>query len=528
MTGEPTVDRRAFLRRGGQVAALAAAGAVALPPLVRRLDGDGPGVAVAAGEPDPGRPDEARGADPADLDPVALTLAMIRFDTSHNGEGGVTLPHAEWLRSRWEAAGVPTEIIPTPKPDNVHFIARIAAAAPAAAPPLLLLCHSDVVSVDRARWTVDPYAGVVQDGYIYGRGAIDMKGTNAAFMVALLRHLGEGARFDRDIIFVSDADEEAGPYGGRWLATNHWDKVNAGAVLTEGGWVLAGRDGVTPMMAAVTVEDRGGAAVELATEAVTTHSSRPMPDAAIVRLDRAVARLSEYEPDVFLTGSSRAYFAALADAVEDDDRRLAAALRRLLSARSQQQRNRAGALVVRRSPYPWLHNAQMRSTLSYVIQHAGYRGNILPGTATAQVNVRLVPGGQPLAQIMEEMRAAVDDPKVKVTLLPRAGLTLEETEAAIEKSRTSPPSTIDTDVYAAWAGAVTETYPGAGQAPCLFEAGTSGGPWRQKGIPVYGLYPYAVDNDTMTRMHGDDERVSIEALQAGTELMYRLFARFRV
>ncbi len=511
------LDRRAFLRAGGAAAALAAAGA-ALPNVLRRFDHDPPEVVAGAA---------AQAADPADLDPVALTLAMVRFDTSHAGEGGVTRPHAEWMKARWEGAGIPTEIIPTPKPDNVHFIARIPAAA-AAAPPLLLLCHSDVVSVDRDRWSIDPFAGVVQDGFIYGRGALDMKGANAAFMAALLRHVGEGARFDRDIIFVSDADEEAGPYGGRWLAANHWDRVAAGAVLTEGGWLLTGRDGATPLLAAVTVADRTSATVDLATEAVTTHSSRPMPDAAIVRLNRAVARLSEYEPDVFLCPASRTYFAALADAVEGDDPRLARALRLLLSARSQGRRNRAGALVVKRSPYPWLHNAQMRPTLAYVIEQGGYRVNIIPGTATAQVNMRLVPGGPPFDQLLEEMRAAVADPEVTLSLRPRAGLTVEETAAAIERARTTPAASTDTDVFAAWSAAAAETYPGAGRAPCLFEAGTSGGPWRQKGIPVYGLYPYAIDNETITRMHGDDERVGVEALRAGTELMYRLFARFRL
>jgi acetylornithine deacetylase/succinyl-diaminopimelate desuccinylase-like protein len=517
MGTEHTFDRRAFLRRGGQAAAVVAAGA-ALPQLVR------PG---AAGDPSAAAVSPAA-VDPADLDPVGLARAMIRFDTSHAGEGGVTLPHAEWLKSRWEAAGIPTEIIPTPKPDNVHFLARIPAGAPTSTAPLLLLCHSDVVSVDRARWTVEPYEGLVQDGFIYGRGAIDMKGANAAFMAALLRHLGEGARFDREIIFVSDADEEAGPHGGRWLATNHWDRVAAGAVLTEGGWTIAGADGVTPRVAAATVEDRISATVELATQAVTTHSARPYPDGAIVRLNRAVVRLSGYEPDVFLTGSSRAYFAAVADAFAAEDPRFARAIRLLLAAESTKQRNRAAALVVKRSPYPWLHNAFLRPTLSYVIEQAGYRVNIIPGTATAQVNVRLVPGGPTIDQIMEEMRAAVADPEVTFTLRPRAGLTLEETRVVIEKGRTSPAATTDTDVYAAWAGAVTETYPGARPAPCLFEAGTSGGPWREKGIPVYGIYPYAVDNDTMTRMHGNDERVGVEALKAGTELMYRLFARFRL
>ncbi|MGH9042979.1 MAG: M20/M25/M40 family metallo-hydrolase [Acidimicrobiia bacterium] len=512
---ERTFDRRAFLWTGGRAAVLVAAGA-AVPALIHRVGTD-PSAAAAP----------RATVDPADLDPVAVATAMIRFDTSHAGEGGVTVPHAEWMKSRWEAAGVPTEIIPTPKADNVHFIARIPAAPGTSAAPLLLLCHSDVVSVDRERWTVDPYAGVVADGFLYGRGAIDMKGANAAFMAALLRHLSEGARFDREIIFCSDADEEAGPHGGRWLATNHWDRVAAGAVLTEGGWTLAGPDGA-PRLAAVTVQDRISATVDLTTTAIATHSARPMPDAAIVRLNRAVARLSAYEPDVSLAPPSREYFAALAEAWAGTDPPFARAIRLLLAAEDRRQRNRAGALVVKRSPYPWLHNAFMRPTLSYVIEQAGYRVNIIPGSATATVNTRLVPGGPTIDQLMEEMAAAVADPEVTLTLRPRAGLTLEGTRVVIEDGRTGTAAPTDTDVFAAWAEAVTETYPDARPAPCLFEAGTSGGPWREKGIPVYGIYPYAVDDDTMTRMHGNDERVGVEALKAATELMYRLFTRFRV
>jgi acetylornithine deacetylase/succinyl-diaminopimelate desuccinylase-like protein len=226
--------------------------------------------------------------DPADLNPLALTAKMVRFDTSHNGEGGVTLPHAQWLKAKWDAAGVATEIIPTPKPDNVHFIARIKSAT--LTPPLLLLGHSDVVSVERSRWTVDPYGGAVKDGWIYGRGALDMKGANAAFMSALLRHLSENAHFDRDIIFLSDCDEEIGPYGTRWLAEDHWHKINAGAVLTEGGWLLTQHDGTTPIIATLTRQDKISAVVELTAQGTTTHSSKPLPDAALVRLNGLSAR----------------------------------------------------------------------------------------------------------------------------------------------------------------------------------------------------------------------------------------------
>ncbi len=210
-------SRREVLQLGGGAVAVVAVGAL------------GAGCTSTVTQPPP-----VPAVDPVNLDPLKLTVDMIRFDTSHNGEGGVTVPHAEMLKSIWDAAGARTEIIPTPKPDNAHFIARIPSAV-GGARPLLLLCHSDVVSVEADRWTVDPYRGEVRDGWVYGRGALDMKGTNAAFMAALLRHLDEGARFDRDIIFLSDCDEEAGPHSTRWLAERHYDKIDAGAVITEGG-----------------------------------------------------------------------------------------------------------------------------------------------------------------------------------------------------------------------------------------------------------------------------------------------------
>jgi acetylornithine deacetylase/succinyl-diaminopimelate desuccinylase-like protein len=332
-------------------------------------------------------------------------------------------------------------------------------------------------------------------------------------------------------------DEEGGPYGTHWLAQHHWDKVSAGAVLTEGGWMLAQADGTTPMLATLTCQDKVFALVDLATKGTTTHSSRPQPDSAVVRLNRAIARLSEYQPDVALPPLVRRHFEALADAT--GDAALAKAVHLMLSAKEKDERNRAGAIVVQRSPYPWLHNALMRPTLAYVIHTAGYRANVIPGGARAQVNVRFLPGGSSVAQILDEMRAAIGDERVDVRLVGRLpGETPEAALARIDEgiaalpspypSGNGPGSPTSTEVFAAWQAAVAAVYPRMKTAPTLFEAGTATGPWRAKGIPVYGLYPYVVDNDTLGRMHGNDERVSVESLRRGTDLMYALFARFRV
>ncbi|WP_211241413.1 M20/M25/M40 family metallo-hydrolase [Pseudonocardia spinosispora] len=465
--------------------------------------------------------------DPVDLDPVELARTMIRFDTSHNGDGGITRPHADMLKDMFDAAGAQTEILNVPKADNAHFVARITGTGQGGK-PLLMLGHSDVVSVERDRWSVDPFGGEVVDGWLYGRGSLDMKGANAAFISALLRHVQEGTRFDRDIIFLSDCDEEAGPSGTRWLARSHWSTIDAGAVITEGGWILTRSDGVTPMLAGITVQDKSATNVELVARGTTTHSSKPMPDSAIIRLDRAISRLADYQPPATLAPVARPYFEALAAAT--DNPALADALRLLLSTADQTERNRAADLVVSLSPYPWLHNAMLRHTVTQVIQQAGYRTNVMPGSATATMNLRLLPGGQPVAETLDQMRAVLGaEPQLDLRISTK-GTTQAPDQLLVQYQQrlADSPSSTDTDVYRHLEQSLRDTYGGIPVAPGPFEAGTSAGPWRERGIPVYGIYPYAVDNDTMVRMHGNDERIRVDALRRGTDLMYRFLGSFRV
>jgi len=520
VTGPRRVPRRAVLRAGVAGSAGLLGTALGAGGLAAGLAGCSKDTPVVA---------------PADLDVLAVARQMIRFDTSHNGEGGITLPYARMLQAKFEAAGAAVDIISTPNPDNVHLIARFTGAGRAgAAPPrpVLFLGHSDVVSVERDRWSVDPFGAEVKDGWLYGRGSLDMKGTDAAVVTALLRHVSEGARFDRDVIYLSDCDEEAGPSGTRWLAEHYWPKIDAGAVITEGGWILTGADG-RPMLAAVTVQDKSAIGLDLVARGTATHSSKPMPDSAIVRMDRAVSRLADHQAPVTLSPLGRGYFGALAVAVEQGggDPNLATALRGLLAATDQDALNRAGDLVVSLSPYPWLHNALLRHTVTQVIQQAGYRTNVAPGSATATMNLRLVPGGPSVASTLAQMRGVLgDDPQLSLGLSARGPVrgTPEQQLASLEKHLGDQPSSIDTDVYRAVDAALRATYPGVAVTPGLFEAGTSGGPWRERGIPVYGLYPYPVDNDTITRMHGTDERVRVDALRSASELMYRVFAAMRV
>ena len=459
----------------------------------------------------------------ANKDPLDLLKRMISFDTQNDGSGGNTRPHAEMLKAVWEKAGVPVEIIDTPQEDNVHLIARIPGKG--SEEPLLLLGHSDVVPVEEENWDHDPFAGKVVDGEIYGRGALDMKGANSAMISALLRHLDEGAEFDRDIIVLTDCDEEAGDYGSIWLAENHWDKIDAGSVLTEGGWFLAQSDETTPMLITATRQDNVYFNIDLTATATATHSSKPMPDdSAVVTLSRALTQLGEWEAPVHLTDVTREYFEALQKATKD--RRLADAIRLMLKAKSQRARERAAKLVVKHSDYPYLHRSLLRTTHAFVIQESGYKENVIPSDGTTRINCRGIPGGEKPRDFLESVRKLLEDRDVEVTLGTEDGMSEEEGLKELDETWATPPADIDTDLWKALASASEKTYADTPFAPALFEAGTSLEPWREKGVPGYGVYPYVLSNEQLIGMHGNNERIFVEALETGTEYMYEVFAEF--
>lgn len=457
-------------------------------------------------------------------DPVELARAMIRHDTSNSGTSASTLPHALMLRDLWQQAGVAGEIIPTPTPDNVHFIARIPGQN--TKEPLLFMGHSDVVPPGQQQWSVDPFGGELRDGWLYGRGALDMKGTNAVFMSALLRQVREGAVFDRDIIFLSDCDEENGRYGAAWLVEHHYDKIAAGLAITEGGWFLAQRDQRTPMLASLTCADRRGVSVALVAERFATHSSRPYPDQAAVMVGRALGRLDELPRHVRPNALARGYFAELATSTHDE--RFASAIRAMLDARDQPSRDRAGARIVACSDYPSLHDALLRTTVSAMSLTARDYPSVIPSHADAQLRIAFQPGGDDPREFIAALRQFLDGSGVSADVLGEPGDTEEQTLSKLVAELAVPPSTTDTDVFRMWRDAVPETFPGAGAAATQFEARTSAGPLRARGIPVYGIYPHLVDNESLNRMHGTDERVGAAALRAGADLIYRMLSKMRV
>src|SRR5215831_19723523 len=163
-----------------------------------------------------------------------LLSELIRVNTSNPpGQEGAM---AEFLAAKLKPLGFEVDILPTPEAGKAHFIARL--KGDGTRQPVLLAGHADVVGVEREKWTLDPFAGVIKDGYVFGRGAIDFKGGLAVFTQAVIQLAKNKVPLHRDIILMSEADEEGGKYGTSWLAESHWDKMDCEFALNEGGWVI--------------------------------------------------------------------------------------------------------------------------------------------------------------------------------------------------------------------------------------------------------------------------------------------------
>jgi len=431
------------------------------------------------------------------LDPTATLLAeLIRVDTSNppGHEGSI----ADLLAPRFRTLGFEVDIIPTPEPGKSHFVARL--RGDQSKRPVLLAAHADVVGVEREKWTLDPFGGVIKDGFVFGRGAIDFKGGMAVFARAVMMLAEKKIPLSRDVIFLAEADEEGGRYNTTWLAQNHWPKIDCEFSLNEGGWIIKGNDGRV-LYVSISTADKLSIPFILTARGTSTHSSMPRPDSAIFALGRALAKLADYETEVKLIPSTRQFFLTLAKTasppISDYFRNLTGDDPKLVKQADQEI-----------SKDPLLH-AIMRNTIAPVLLNAGFRGNVIPGSAEATINVRIIPGTDPI-DIVHELQRVIGDPRIDVRL-----------GALSPGALTAQASSEDTDLFRALERQARSLYPGAEVTPYLFQAGTDAAAWRSRGVPVYGIYPYAIDSEDLSRMHGNDERVSVQSLQQGTRMIYQ-------
>jgi acetylornithine deacetylase/succinyl-diaminopimelate desuccinylase-like protein/beta-lactamase class A len=427
---------------------------------------------------------------------VDLLSELIRVDSSNppGHEGQLD----DLLAAKLRPLGFEIEIVPTPEAGKSHLLARL--KGDGSKKPILLAAHADVVGVERDKWSMDPFAGTIEDGHVYGRGAIDFKGGVAVFGRAVMMLAENHVPLARDVIFLSEADEEGARYNTSWLAQTHWAKMDCEFALNEGGWIIKDDAGKVKYVS-ISTADKGSVAVVLIAHGTSTHSSMPRPDNAIFALNKAMARLADHETKIQLIPSTKQFFTTLAKTSAPP---LSDYFRTIVTSTDGAAVAQADREV---SKDPLMH-ALLRNTIAPVLMNAGFRGNVIPGSAEATINVRTIPGTDP-NDIVREFQQVIADPRVEVKLA-QGGL------------GANPPSAESTELFRALERQARAAFPGAEVTPYLFQAGTDAGAWRSRGVPVYGIYPYPITADELTRMHGNDERVSVESLEQGTQMIYKL------
>jgi acetylornithine deacetylase/succinyl-diaminopimelate desuccinylase-like protein len=424
---------------------------------------------------------------------------MIQIDTRN--PPGNEMELALYLEGVLEAEGITTQLF-EPYRDRAAIVARIAGTG--RLPPVMLLAHMDVVAVEPEHWTVDPFGGVIRDGYVYGRGAIDDKGMLACNLMTmlLLRRGHAGAPLSRDVLFVATSDEEAGgEYGLQWLIDNHPELLKAEFALNEGGRIriVGGR----ARYAAIQTSEKVSHVLTVTARGPSGHAAIPLPDNALTRLGRALTIVASQREPARLLPTTRRFFAQLADVWPDHD--VARAMAGIVSDRpetaAEAERALAGVPVL---------DAVLRSGISPTILSGGRQSNVIPPEAQAVLCVRTLPGDS-VEQIAARLSAAIGDPQVEV--------------AVEQRGMDAPESSFDSPLFRALEQTISDLVPGLIAVPYLSTGATDSARLRRWGMDAFGLLPFPLEEVDEKRMHGHDERVSLDALRFGVRLVFESIVR---
>jgi carboxypeptidase PM20D1 len=371
----------------------------------------------------------------------------------------------------------------------------------ASLPPVLLMGHMDVVPVERgteASWTHPPFGGVVADGFIWGRGAMDDKVSVLAILEAVEALLAEGQRPRRTVLFAFGADEEVGGKGAQAIAELLRSRgVKLESVLDEGGTILSGTvPGVTVPVALVGVAEKGFASVELVVEGEGGHSSMPPPNTAVGILSRAVARLEAEPLPADLRGGTRLLFEHVGPEMPFGMRLVFANLWLLEPVLLRQMAAKPST------------NAGVRTTQAATMFEGSPKENVLPVRARAVVNFRILPGDS-VQGVMEHVRRVVDDPRVKLGTLNFV-------------SEPSPVSRTDSEQWRLLQKSIRQVFPKVLVAPYLGVSATDARHFTGLSDNVYRFIPMQLESADLARIHGRDERVSV----AGYADIVRFYAQY--
>ena len=450
---------------------------------------------------------------------VATLRELIRIPSVNPPDPpGPELDAARTIAAMLEASGVPATVY-EPFSGRGSVVARLRGDG-TGGDPLLLLSHLDVVPAPPDRWTHDPFGADVADGYVYGRGAVDMKDL-VAMEVEVVRLLAESASaagldpatdpvpgLRRDVLLAVTADEEAGGQEGiGWLVDHHPEHLRAAGALSESGGVsleVGGR-----RLYPIQVAEKGYAVYRLTFRGTWGHGSMPRPDNAAVLAADAIARLAVPGPPR-LTPVMATFLDSAAEALGGEAATLLRAMASGDPGRAEAAIDRLCAPVYARAA-----RALVRDTISPNVVHAGVKYNVIPGEATLELDCRFLPG--------------TNEPAIRAEVIERLGPELAAV-CDIELTATAPPvvADIDSELYRVLARTVVDHDDEGVPLPVMAPFATDAKHLERLDVPAYGFSPLrlAPDEAYLERYHGVDERVSLDALRWGLPVLYDAVRRF--
>ena len=417
---------------------------------------------------------------------VSTLVEYLRIDTT-NPPGNEQVA-AEFLAGRLEAEGYETEYVEA-GPGRVSMRTRLVGSG--AQRPLMLLNHTDVVPAQPEFWDVDPFAAEVRNGEIWGRGALDMKSMGVLELLIMLLFKRLNLTPNRDIVFLAVADEEAGSaFGMEWLDTEHRDWLTEPEfAINEGGMGSLNFLGSQHPVFACSASEKGPLWLRLRAVGQPGHGSTPHGDNAVDRLVRALYRVQGWERTVSVQPQTHDM------------------LHRLRTGNAWP--NGAPSIARLRQTYPTF-SAITQNTISNTGATSGFKHNVIPADAEATLDCRLLPG-ESHDEFIRGMKAVIDDDKVEI-------------EAVFQSE--SPASDFQTELVNIVEDVVREQIEGALVVPSTCVGFTDSRVLRRHGVHAYGFVPTLMDASLAAGIHGHNERIPIDGLNTGIQILFEVVRRF--
>ena len=419
-------------------------------------------------------------------------VSYLRIDTSN--PPGNEAPAARWLGGILERAGIEVEYVGI-QPEREAVFGWLRGDGSKRA---MMLCnHTDVVPVEEAYWTKPAFEGLIEDGRVYGRGAVDMKGCGIMHLMTMLllkRQIDAGEiSLKRDLVFAGVPDEEAGSvWGMQWLCENRPDLVDVEFELSEGGSGSTQLMGKEASIFGVATNEKDICWLRLTSIGTPGHGSRPHYDNSAVHLVNALSKLAAWERPVTITPETRVWLDRLAAEGHIPQIADGAQLEELVK------------------DHPGTH-AMFINTLNVTMINSGIKANVIPAKSEATIDCRLIPG-QDREDWRQQVISVIDDDRITVEFSDWG----QDEPVAVDW---------DTELYRTIESVVADAVEDATVVPTTCVGGTDNRFLRQQGIPAYGFIPVLLSPQEAAGFHGNDEFLTVENLNMGVELTYEIVRR---